>query len=315
MTNINKNFLDSITENDLPASNKNINQDKKNRISSRKETFSEQANTVLTKQLLVDPARCRMWSGHNRRYELLNEHRCQDLIEGFRSQGRQEIPAIVRKITDDDYDYEVICGARRHWTATYMRKKWPDFKFLIEPRQLTDEEAFRLSDIENRDRDDICDYERAIDYKKALHEYYNDRQVEMVKNLECDAAWLSRLLKLADLPQPIIDAYRDVTEITVEHYKKLARFLTDPAAKKRIITQAERLKTKELKPALLVNELVKAGNGSVKNTVKTIAIQIEGGKKVIHWSKKGGGYALTIAKNCSRDEIKEAIEKFLKIVD
>jgi len=32
---------------------------------------------------------------------------------------------------------------------------WPDY------RDLTDEEAFRLADIKNRDREDISDFERA----------------------------------------------------------------------------------------------------------------------------------------------------------
>ena len=37
---------------------------------------------------LVDPARCRMWAGHNRDYALLNEERCSDLIESIKAQAR-----------------------------------------------------------------------------------------------------------------------------------------------------------------------------------------------------------------------------------
>jgi len=47
--------------------------------------------------LWVDPEDCRIWEHHNRRYDLLNERRCEDLIEGIKSQGRQEFPAIVRR--------------------------------------------------------------------------------------------------------------------------------------------------------------------------------------------------------------------------
>jgi hypothetical protein len=61
-------------------------------------------------------------------------------------------------------EYEVICGARRHWTVAWLRaNNYRQFRFLVEVRELSDEEAFRLSDIENRDREDISDYERAID--------------------------------------------------------------------------------------------------------------------------------------------------------
>ena len=51
---------------------------------------------------LVDPAKCRMWTGHNRDYALLNEERCSDLIESIKAQGRQEIPAIVRRISGSE---------------------------------------------------------------------------------------------------------------------------------------------------------------------------------------------------------------------
>ncbi len=62
--------------------------------------------------LWVDPADCRIWEHHNRRYDLLNETRCQDLIQGIKSHGRQEFPAVVRRVRDGaDHRYEVIAGA------------------------------------------------------------------------------------------------------------------------------------------------------------------------------------------------------------
>ena len=68
---------------------------------------------------LVDPARCRMWARHNRDYDLLDEASCADLLESLRAQGEQEFPAIVRRVEDDPaFDYEVICGARRHWAVS-----------------------------------------------------------------------------------------------------------------------------------------------------------------------------------------------------
>ena len=38
---------------------------------------------------LVDPARCRMWVGHNRDYAALSEERCGDLIDSLKAQGKQ----------------------------------------------------------------------------------------------------------------------------------------------------------------------------------------------------------------------------------
>jgi len=117
----------------------------------------------------VDPGECRMWERHNRAYDLLTEDNCRDLIDGIRSQGRQEFPAIVRKTGDPDQPYEVICGARRHFAVSWLRaNNYPQFRYLVEVRDLSDEEAFRLGDIENRDREDISDYERARDYADAV---------------------------------------------------------------------------------------------------------------------------------------------------
>jgi ParB family chromosome partitioning protein len=63
----------------------------------------------------VDQARCRMWAEHNRDYAKLDESRCADLIESFRAPGRQDVPAIVRRMRGDpDVNFEVIYGARRH---------------------------------------------------------------------------------------------------------------------------------------------------------------------------------------------------------
>ena len=69
---------------------------------------------------LVDPTRCRMWDRHNRIYDLLTPENCADLIDGIQQQGKQEFPAVVRRVEGvDGIDFEVICGARpfRHLMA------------------------------------------------------------------------------------------------------------------------------------------------------------------------------------------------------
>ncbi|WP_348760073.1 ParB/RepB/Spo0J family partition protein [Candidatus Methylocalor cossyra] len=210
--------------------------------------LSEQASSlaqiasgeIMSKTLLwVDPARCKIWDRHNRRYELLDERRCADLIEGFKAQGRQEFPAIVRKLEGDPaHDYEVVCGARRHWTVSWLRAhNYPQFKFLIEVRQLTDEEAFRLSDIENRDRLDISDYERALDYKSALELYYK-QQKRMAERLEVSEGYLSKYLDLAAMPEPLLACYADITHIRVHHWTAIKPLLKSPGQREAVLRKA-----------------------------------------------------------------------------
>jgi ParB family chromosome partitioning protein len=192
---------------------------------------------------LVDPARCRIWAQHNRRYELLNADNCAQLLEGLRSQGRQELPALVRRVKDDpNFDYEVIWGARRHWSISYLRTvEHRDIKYLIEERELTDEQAFRLSDIENRSRADLCDYERAVDYLKAVNAYYDGQAQRMADRLEVSKSWLSRFLDLGKLPQPVVAAFGDIFVLKVNHARQLKPFLEGGPSTDLVLEEAERL--------------------------------------------------------------------------
>jgi ParB family transcriptional regulator, chromosome partitioning protein len=221
---------------------------------------------VKTPRLLVDPSQCKIWEKHNRAYELLNETRCKDLIDQFKATGKQEFPGIVRLINDESENvkYEIICGARRFWTSKYL-----GWKYFVEIRTLTDEEAFRLSDIENRAREDISDYERALDYSKALRDYY-ENQVQMANRLEVSPSWLSRYLDMADLPQEVVNAYRDITEIKTIHARKLKPFLIDTAQnklnKEKIIQKAIELQGMDFEGTKVINELLSVVTVKVKRS-------------------------------------------------
>lgn len=198
------------------------------------------ASSRCRKVLLVDPVCCRLWDRHQRRYDLLDEDRCNDLIEAFLTQGRQEFPAICRSIKGDKtHLYEIICGARRYWTVNWLQKFVSrEFKYLIEVRNLTDEQCFRLADIENRGRKDLSDYERASDYRLALKLYYRS-QKEMATRLNMTESRLSRHLSLARLPDEIVEAYSDIREIRTYHATELAPVLKK--AKRLVLEEADRI--------------------------------------------------------------------------
>jgi ParB family chromosome partitioning protein len=211
-------------------------------LSGRESRLAELAsgNAVSRTHELVDPARCRMWVGHNREYSLLDEHRCADLIESIKAQGRQELPAVVRRVRDDpNYDFEVICGARRHWTITWLRAhNYPDFRFLIDVRKLTDEEAFRFADLENRARDDLTDLERARDYLRALDVYYDGRQKTMAERINVSESWLSRYLDLARLPAELMVAFPNPQDLGIKHVTTIKPLLKPADRRQRVMTAA-----------------------------------------------------------------------------
>lgn len=216
-------------------------------LSGRSNRLAELATGAVVSRTheLIDPARCRMWAGHNRDYEALSEERCRGLIESLKAQGKQEVPALVRRVRDDPaFDFEVVCGARRHWSVSWLRShNYPDFRFLVEVRDITDEEAFRLSDLENRARADISDYERARDYLRALEYYYEGRQTVMAERINVSTSWLSRYLDLARLPAEILGAFRSAHDLGIRNVTGIKPLLKPNDRRARVIVEAERVTT------------------------------------------------------------------------
>lgn len=281
-------------------------------LNQRDSELSELASGAIEDKMQrwVDPACCRLWQRHNRRYDLLTQARCQDLIDGFKAQGRQEFPAIVRKLdADPQYQYEVVCGARRHWTVTWLRaNNYAEFKFLVEVRDLTDEQAFRLSDIENRDNLDLSDYERAVDYKDALGRYYAN-QKDMAGRIEVSEAWLSRYLDLASLPEEVVHAFGDVTELRVKHGRDLKPYLKDRQARQKVVSRAKAMRQMQaeragegrgyIAGAQVVRELVGAAKTSKAPSQGALAeYRSSTGKVMISVNRQGNrGLVLRIARN------------------
>jgi len=316
MSNKNKEFFSGLGDKvnaEVEKSTKSKKEDD-SLFAGRQRAAERNKKNITRRQYWVSPDECRMWSEHDRDYALLDEVRCEDLIRGFREMNGQQFAAVVRKLTNDsDYKYEVICGARRHWTASYL-----GMDFLVEPREMDDEEAFRLSDIENRDRTDICDYERAVKYKKALKHYY-DSQKQMATRLECDEAWLSRFLKLADFPQEIIRLYKDVNQIKTAHSKLLSPLLNKPTTAKRMLAYAKQVADQQFESSVLVKNLKQAAeDNKPKKTTKSVIAEYSAkatGKPMVTVKKKGrAGLEILVDTACGADqsEVEDAIRLTLK---
>jgi ParB family chromosome partitioning protein len=180
-------------------------------------------------QLLLDPARVKIWSGNARNYDLLTEAHCRELIDSIIAEGGQKVPAVVRRIEGDpDHDYEVIAGTRRHWSISWLRaNSYPDMMFAAQVAQLDDEAAFRLADLENRARADVSDLERARNYLAALTTHYGNHQTRMAERLKLSKGWLSKMLKVAALPDEVIAAFASPYEVQLKPGYALAQAMQD----------------------------------------------------------------------------------------
>jgi ParB family chromosome partitioning protein len=165
------------------------------------------------------------------------------LIGSIIAQGSQKVPAIVRRVEGDpDYDFEVIAGTRRHWSISWLRaNSYPDFKFLVEVQNLDDEAAFRVADLENRARKDVSDLERARNYAWALDKHYGGVQARMAERLRVSKGWLSKMLKVAELPDEIVGAFASVTDIELRPAYELALVMEKPSDRVAVLAEAAKL--------------------------------------------------------------------------
>ncbi len=178
-------------------------------------------------QFLVDPARVRIWPGNARVYADLDPRNCRDLIDSIAREGMQKVPAIVRPVFDDAvYEYEVIAGVRRHFAVSYLRAtSMPTLRYLVQVEILDDEAAFRLADLENRARRDVSDIERARNYADALPTHYDGHLTRMAERLALSKSWLSKMIRVAAIPDQVLAAFGHPTELHLKPAYALAQKL------------------------------------------------------------------------------------------
>ncbi|WP_298197782.1 ParB/RepB/Spo0J family partition protein [Novosphingobium sp.] len=270
----------------------------------------------------VDPARCRPWRLHNRDLDHLTEDSCRDLIDAFLSAKKQRIPAIVRRLKDDpDHDFEIIAGVRRWWTVQWLRNHHhPEFEYLVTIQAVSDEEAFRVSDIENRSRKDISDWERAHEYARALEEFYGSNQSEMAEHLKISRSWLSRLLDVARLPSEIVAAFADTHDITVRIARDIKPLTSDPRALALMVAAAGAIAAERADLGLVISgpevakRLIRATVEPVKGGPAEVAVKGKGGKVILrytHSARSGFTFKVPPRTGAPVAEVLKAIEAAL----
>ncbi|MCR9054498.1 MAG: ParB/RepB/Spo0J family partition protein [bacterium] len=202
--------------------------------------------TENIKGIRVDPAECKLWEHHNRFYDRLNEKNCRSLIESFLAQGKQEEPAYVRRIDEGPYKYEIIAGARRFWTVNYLRShNYPDFQFFIVVKDINDEEAFRLADLENYARNDLSAYERALDYKRALDSHYDGEVKVMADRMHRDPQLIYRYIRFGKIPKQIAECFDDINDFTLKQGLALTPALDRAETANALLSEATLIKVEQ----------------------------------------------------------------------
>ena len=121
-------------------------------------------------------------------------------------------PILVRRIKDR---YQLISGERR-WRAA-IAAGWTTIPARI--RQADDRLVAELAIVENLQRKDLNPIEKALSFKRYLDEH-GCKQDDLAQRLKIDRSTIANLMRLLELPPPVLDALRR-NELTAGHARAL----------------------------------------------------------------------------------------------
>jgi ParB family chromosome partitioning protein len=201
----------------------------------RLEGFTEAARMVKRPTIRLKPSECSIWPGNARDYARLSKDRVRSLIDSIQAENGNRIPVVVRRTPTGEKQYELVIGTRRHWAISWLNANhYPDIELVAIIEDLDDEAAFRLADIENREREDISDLERGENYKAAVNAYYEGVQAHLADRVKVSKSMLARYIGLTEIPTTIISAFNSPMDLQVRHGDKLLPPLRTPALRERM---------------------------------------------------------------------------------
>ena len=247
----NSNVTDVSNKIILPATSRTLNQEKK----------SNHSEAVRGTEFLVEPSDCRPWKFHNRDNIWMSVDKCQDLISSIRKNG-QKVPIFARKIEDDPdgKHWEIIAGRRRWFACNHL-----GIKIRVKATDANDRECAILMNLENKDRNDISEFEDALSFKQQLEANLFDSQDEMAMALDLKKSKLSKMLSAAKIIEykEIINLFRDITLLKINPVYSLVLLLEKNSTNKElIINKAKHLhdvissRQSPIKTNVIINELI-----------------------------------------------------------
>jgi ParB/RepB/Spo0J family partition protein len=228
------------------------------------------------KLIKVNPFECRMWNGHERLDEYINEDTCANEVASFLSHG-QMVPVLARFLVRDlRHSYELVYGARRLFVAQHL-----NLPLLLEVREMSDRDAVVAMDIENRLRRTVSAYERGRSYTTWLRSGLFSTQDELAGALEISPAQVSRLIRVGQMPTVLVGAFPNPTVIREKWALELLAAWEDPA-RRELLAAGARAMSREVRrpdPQIIYRRLI-AINVRRRNTPH--ALGLDAHDKVIH---------------------------------
>jgi ParB family chromosome partitioning protein len=152
-----------------------------------------------------------------------------DLVASIKSKGLIQ-PIVARPIekSDTDADHQIVCGERRYRACLAIAAKngGPAKNTILTiVRNLSDEEAFDLTIIENLQRQDLNPLEEAESFRIFLERHGKDAAADLADRIGVSTSYVRRRVAVLDLPKCALKAWHK-GHMTYGHLEQLKR-LTD----------------------------------------------------------------------------------------
>lgn len=213
-------------------------------------------------EILIEASQCKPWNFHDRDNSWMNRSKCKDLISSIRKHG-QKTPIFVRPLQEKNL-YEIIAGKRRWFTCKFLK-----IPIKAKVVNIDNREGAILMHLENKDRKDISEFERAISYSKLLKEKIFLSQDDMSNSLSLSKSKLSKIINATKIMNHyfIAKLITDITKINISNAYKLSTLLSNDLKYSVIKKRASYVSTAKI--VLINNALVLDLINSVERSEKT----------------------------------------------
>lgn len=234
-----RDILTTLSYEPDPAEAQRVEGEELSRLDQRLAGFVQGGGKGRT-AISIRPSDCSVWDGNPRDVPGLSAESCRSLIESIAQEDGNRIPVLVRHNPPGAVlPYELLVGSRRRFSVDWLNHNGrPEIRLNAMIVELSDEEAFRLADIENRERQDITELDRARSYQNAVDRFYGGVQSRMAEALNLSNSQLSRLLSLAQMPDEVVEAFATREELRVRHSEVLTPLLRRPEQRERLLVAA-----------------------------------------------------------------------------
>ncbi|MDI9526253.1 MAG: ParB/RepB/Spo0J family partition protein [Pseudomonadota bacterium] len=179
-------------------------------------------------------------SNPNQPRKYFDQESIRELAESIRENGLLQ-PILVREVGKK---YEIIAGERRYQAAKVAEL----FQVPCIIKNMDDAEAFKVSLLENLQREDMDPFEEASGYKH-FQDKYGMTQEDIAKAVNKKQSTVSEIMTLNKIPEPIRSNYR-LTDIPRTHLIEIAKADSEKTMHKLIeLAQLNRLSARDLRAA------------------------------------------------------------------